>query len=205
VASVADQATPRRTQRQRSETTTSEVLAAARELFAEAGYGATSLDAIAAAAGVTKGAVYHHFSSKQEVFRAVYEQERVRLAEVERRAYRRKRDPWDGFTAACLAFLEASLDPKVQRITLLDAPGALGWDTIREIFVRDALGMMTAALEEAMAAGRLRRRPVEPIAHLLHGAIGECAMQIAHAKDQRAALRAASAELRRILDAVASS
>ena len=194
----------RRTQRERSEATTSEVLAAARKLFAEAGYADTSLDAIAAAAGLTKGAIYHHFASKQEVFRAVYEQERLRLAEIERSAYSRKRDPWDGFGAACMAFLEASLDPGVQRITLLDAPGALGWETIRETYGRDALAMMTVALEESMAAGRLRKRPVEPIAHLLHGAINECAMHIAYAKDQRAALRATSAELRRLLEAVAS-
>jgi AcrR family transcriptional regulator len=203
---VAGQKTPtRRTQRQRSEATTSDVLTAARKLFAEAGYAATSLDAIAAAAGLTKGAIYHHFSSKREVFRAVYEQERRRLSEIEGAAYGRKRDPWDGFTAACLAYLEASADPEVQRITLLDAPGALGWETIREIYERDDLGTMIVALEAAIAAGRLRRRPVEPIAHLLHGALGECAMHIANAKDQRAALRAASAEVRRVLGAVASA
>jgi AcrR family transcriptional regulator len=199
-----EKAPPRRTQRQRSEATTSDVLTAARKLFAQAGYGATSLDAIAAAAGLTKGAIYHHFSSKQEVFRAVYEQERARLSEIEQAAYSRKRDPWDGFIAACLAFLEASADPEAQRITLLDAPGALGWETIRELFVRDDLGTMVVALQAAMAAGRLRKRPIEPIAHLLHGALGECAMHIAHAKDQRAALRAASAEVRRLLEAVAT-
>ena len=202
---MAGEKTTRRTQRERSEATTSEVIAAARKLFAEAGYAATSLDAIAAAAGMTKGAIYHHFSSKQEVFRAVYEQERQRLSEMEQAAYSRKRDPWDGFIAACLAFLEASADPEVQRITLLDAPGALGWETIREMFVRDDLRTMVAALEAAMAAGRLRKRPVEPIAHLLHGAMGESAMLIAHAKDQRAALRTASAEVRRLLEAVASA
>jgi AcrR family transcriptional regulator len=202
---VARQKTPaRRTQRERSEATTSDVLTAARRLFAETGYAATSLDAIASAAGLTKGAIYHHFSSKRDVFLAVYEQERGRLSEIERAAYGRKRDPWDGFIAACLAFLEASADPEVQRITLLDAPGALGWETIREIFVRDDLRTMIVALEAAMEAGRLRKRPVEPIAHLLHGAMGELAMHIAHAEDQRAALRTASAELRRLLAAVAS-
>jgi AcrR family transcriptional regulator len=201
---VAGGKTTRRTQRERSEATTGEVLAAARKLFAEAGYAATSLDAIAAEAGMTKGAIYHHFSNKQEVFRAVYERERDRLAEIEREAYSRKRDPWQGFTAACLAFLEASLDPRVQRITILDAPGALGWETIRETYGRDSLAMMTSALEESMKAGRLHKRPVEPIAVALHGAIEELAMHIAHAKDQRAALRTASAELKRLLEAVAS-
>ena len=201
---MAEQRT-KRTQRERSEATTGEVLAAARELFAEEGYAGTSLDAIAAAAGLTKGAVYHHFANKREVFRAVYVQERLRLADLESRAYARKRDPWQGFVAASLTFLEACLDPKVQRITLIDAPGALGWDTMRELFERDALAPMRVALEEAMAAGKLRRRPVDPIVHLLHGAITETAMEIARADDQRAALREASRELRNLFDAVADA
>jgi AcrR family transcriptional regulator len=180
------------------------VLAAARELFAEAGYAGTSMDAIADAAGLTKGAVYHHFATKREVFRAVYEQERLRLGEVEQAVFARESDPWDGFVAASLAFLEACLDPAVQRITLLDAPGALGWDTMHEIFERDAIAPMKHALGDAMRAGRLRERPIEPIVHMLHGAITETAMEIARADDQRAALRAASGELRNLLAAVAS-
>ena len=194
----------KRTQRERSQATTTQVLAAARELFAEAGYAGTSMDAIADAAGLTKGAVYHHFVNKREVFRAVYERERRRLAEIESRVFASETDPWEGFVAASLAFLEACLDPAVQRITLLDAPGALGWDTMREQFEHDAIEPMTAALGEAMRAGRLRERPIEPIVHMLHGAITETAMEIARADDQRAALRAASGELRNVFAAVAS-
>jgi AcrR family transcriptional regulator len=194
---------PRRTQRERSESTVALVLDAARELFAESGYAATSLEAIAAAAGVTKGAVYHHFANKREVFRAVYERERLRLAAIESRAFASARDPWDGFVAAALRYLEECLDPGVQRITLIDAPGALGWETMRELFERDTAAPMRLALEAAMQAGRLRRRPVDPIVHLLHGAITETAMEIARAGDQRAAHRAAARELRRLLDALA--
>src|SRR3954453_6031701 len=99
--------TPRRTQQERSNATTGELIAAARDLFARQGYAATSLDEIAAAARVTKGAVYHHFDSKRDVFRAVYELEQRRLGDIESRAYQRKRDPWVAFHAGCLAFLEA--------------------------------------------------------------------------------------------------
>jgi AcrR family transcriptional regulator len=181
------------------------VLAAARELFAKDGYAATSLDAIAAAAGLTKGAVYHHFPNKREVFRAVYARERARVGEIETTAYRRKRDPWDGFVAACVAFLEASADPGVQRITLLDAPSALGWQTMHEMFELDAFAAMRWALQSAMDAGRLSPRPVEPLVHLLHGAICEAAMEIARASDQKRALREATRELRRLLEAVATT
>jgi len=196
--------TPRRTQQERSDTTTGELIAAARELFARQGYAATSLDEIAAAAHVTKGAVYHHFAGKRDVFRAVYELEQQRLAEIESRAYRRKRDPWAAFHAGCLAFLEASLDPGVQRITLLDAPGALGWETMHEIEA-DALAMTMDGLQRAIDAGRIPKRPVAPLAHLLFGALCEAAMAIARADDQKAALRAMSAELKRILDGLAGA
>ena len=189
----------RRTQRERSEATIGDVVAAARRLFASEGYAGTSLDAVAAEVGVTRGAVYHHFASKRELFRAVYERERERLGKIEVEAYRRKRDPWEGLIAASVAYLEASTDPEVQRITLLDAPGALGWDTMRETRDRDAIASMRIAVSQAMDAGRLRRRPIDPIVHLLHGAICESAIEVARADDQTGALRAASTELRRLL------
>jgi AcrR family transcriptional regulator len=193
-----------RTQRERSRATTSELLAAARELFASDGYAATSLDAIASAAGVTKGALYHHFGSKRDVFRSVFELEQGRLAEVEQRAYRSEDDPWDAFYAACRAFLEESLDPGVRQITLLDAPGALGLDTMHEIEA-DALAMTKEGLRRAMEAGCIASRPVEPLAHLLFGALCEAAMRIARCDDQRAELPGMLAELRRLLDALAAA
>jgi len=159
-------------------------LAAARRLFAAQGYAGTSLDAIAAEAGVTKGALYHHFDGKRDVFRAVYAAEQERRTEIESAAYARKRDPWEGFHAACLAFLEASMDPGVQRITLLDAPGALGWETMRQI-ESDSLAMTQKGLRRAMDAGWIPRRPVEPLAQLLFGALCEAAMAIARADNQK--------------------
>jgi len=194
---------PRRTQQQRSEATTGELLAAARSLFAADGYAATSLDAVAAAAGVTKGALYHHFAGKRELFRAVYEAEQRRLGEMESRAYARKRDPWDAFYAACRAFLEASLDPGVQRITLLDAPSALGWEAMREIEA-GSLAMMTKALQEAIDAGCIAPRPVEPLARILFGAICETAMTTARSQNRHATSRRMLKELRTVLDALAA-
>lgn len=194
----------RRTQRERSDATTAELLAAARELFAHDGYAATSLDAIAAAAGVTKGALYHHFESKREVFRAVCEAEQRRLAELEASAYHSASDPWEGFHAACRAFLEASLDPRVQQITLLDAPGALGPDTMLEIQAH-AVEMTKEALQQAMTAGRIAERPVEPLAQLVFGALCQAATAIARSADPKAELRAMLAELRRMLDGLAAA
>lgn len=191
------------TQAQRTEATTGALVDAARELFAQDGFAATSLDAVVARAGVTKGALYHHFDSKRSLFRAVYDREQERSAQVVAAAAGRKRDPWDAFEAGCRAFLDFTLDPGVQRITLIDAPGALGWEAMRE-GERASLLMMEEGLRRAIAAGRIPKRPVEPLAVLLFGALCEGAMTIARAPDQKAALRGTWAELRRMFAALAA-
>ena len=123
----------RRTQAERTEATTSALVDAARELFARDGYDATSLDAVAARAGVTKGAVYHHFEGKRQLFEAVFTREVERMATPLADAYARKKDPWDAFHAACRAFLDECLDPGLQRIVLLDASAAIGWEQMRRL------------------------------------------------------------------------
>src|SRR5687768_10283751 len=125
--------TPERTQRDRSDATTKALVDAARELFARDGYEATLLDDVARAAGVTKGALYHHFGGKKGLFRAVFEAEERRLMRMTGKASAAHRDPWKGFYEGCRAYLEAVLDPGVQRITLIDAPAVLGSETVRQI------------------------------------------------------------------------
>ncbi|MGI8721058.1 MAG: TetR/AcrR family transcriptional regulator [Geodermatophilaceae bacterium] len=181
-------ATPvRRTLRQRSETTTAGLLESARGLFASEGYQATMLDDVVRAAGVTKGALYHHFGGKRELFQAVFVREQERMAALVSAAYLMHPDPWDGFAAGCRTFLEASLDPGIQRITLLDAPAVLGWEGMRDIESEFSLALLSQGLEAAIAAGRIAARPVLPLASMLLGAICEAAMMIARAPDQAAA------------------
>ncbi|GAS92877.1 TetR/AcrR family transcriptional regulator [Mycolicibacterium brisbanense] len=191
----------RRTQQQRREATTAALVAAARELFAREGYEATSLDAVAAAAGMTKGAVYHHFDSKRELFAATFEQVASDLAEIVGAAYARKRDSWRAFEAGCITFLEACLDPGVRQIMLLDAEAALGWERVREL----ESGMLTSsatAIARAIAEGRIARRDPAPLAQLLFGALCEAAMVVARASDQPTAQRAIVSEIRRMLGAL---
>ena len=179
----------RRTQRERSETTRRDLLAAARNLFARDGYGATSLEAVVSSSGLTKGALYHHFAAKRDLFRAVFEDEQRRLAAVVAAAYAEKADPWSGFLAGCRAFLGEALDPAVQRIVFLDAPGVLGWEAMHEIETDYGLTLIKEGLSRLMAAGRIRRRPVDPLAHLLFGALTEGALFVARSSDREAARR----------------
>jgi AcrR family transcriptional regulator len=192
-----------RTQQERTDATTSALTAAARELFASDGYAATSLDAVVEKAGVTKGALYHHFSGKRDVFAAVFAAEQVRISGAILAAAGRERDPWDAFEAGCRAFIEACQEPGVQRITLLDAPAALGWETIREI-ESGSLKMMEQGIQRAIDAGSIEPRPVTPLAHFLFGSVCESAMVVARAIDQDAALDEALDELHRVLRSLAT-
>lgn len=192
---------PRRTQQERSEATRAALIGSARELFAQDGYAATSLDAVVARAGVTKGALYHHYAGKRELFAAVVAGEQERLAGAVAAAYGRRRDPWDGFEAGCRAFLGAVLDPGVQRIVLHDAPGALGWQAVRELEA-GLLAMLESGIRRAIEARRIASRPPGPLASLLFGALCESAMVVARSGDQQAAQRESVAELRRLLRAL---
>jgi AcrR family transcriptional regulator len=192
----------RRTQAERTEATTAALVDAARDLFARDGYDATSLDAVAARAGVTKGAVYHHFDGKRQLFEAVFSREVERLGTPLAAAYTRTKDPGDAFQAGCRAFLDECLDPGLQRIVLVDASAAIGWEGIRRLEA-PLLELMELAIARAADAGRIARRPSGPLAHFLFGAICEMAMIVARAGDQKAAQRQAVAEIGRVLDGLA--
>jgi AcrR family transcriptional regulator len=192
----------RRTQAERTASTTAALVDAARELFARDGYEATSLDAVAARAGMTKGAVYHHFDGKRQLFEAVFSREIDRMRTPLAAAYTRKKDPWDAFKAASRAFLDECLDPGLQRIVLLDAPAAVGWEGIRRLEA-PLLEMMELGISRAVHAGCIAARPPGPLAHFLFGAICEVAMIVARADDQKAAQRQAVAEIGRVLDGLA--
>jgi AcrR family transcriptional regulator len=191
------------TQQERTEATTTSLVSAARELFADDGYAATSLDAVVAKAGVTKGALYHHFAGKRELFEAVFLAEQVRLTTAVMAAVEAKEDPWEAFEAGCGAFIEACQEPGAQRIFLLDAPAALGWETIRRL-ESGSLELMKQGIQMSIDAGSIEDRPVVPLAHLLFGAVCESAMVVARAPDQDAALRDALAELHRLLSSLAA-
>ncbi|NUO98984.1 MAG: TetR/AcrR family transcriptional regulator [Nonomuraea sp.] len=117
----------RRTQVERSDETTARLVTAARRLFGENGFAETSIDAVAAAAGVTKGAAYHHFTGKAALFRAAFTRELEEVAAALERAGAREGDPLAALRRGCRTFLEHCLAPGFRQIVLLDAPSVLGW------------------------------------------------------------------------------
>jgi AcrR family transcriptional regulator len=152
-------------------------------LFAARGFAGAGQEEIVERAGVTRGALAHHFATKQGLFRAVVESVEVELAELIATAAMSGDDPMAQLRLGCLAFLDAALDPAVRRIVLLDAPAVLGWQAWREIDTTYGLGLVSEALEHCMAAGLLAARPVQPLAHILLAALNEAAMLVANADD----------------------
>jgi AcrR family transcriptional regulator len=175
----------RRTQAERSTATRGALVAAARRLFAERGYAAVGTPEVAAAAGVTRGALYHQFSDKADLFLAVYEQVEQEVTERigELVVAAGARDPLEALTAGAEAFLEACAEPEINRIALLDAPAVLGWEQWRAVGQKYGLGLTEAILRAAMDAGRIAEQPLRPLAHVLLGALDEAALYVARAED----------------------
>ena len=172
----------------------------ARELFAERGYAGVGTEEIVARAGVTRGALYHHFEDKKDLFRAVHEElERDLVASIGQRIAGID-DPWELLVTGVRAFLDACTEPALMRIALVDAPVVLGWEEWRDIDTRYGLGLVSFGLQNAMDRGLFRRQAVRPLAHLLVGSMTEAAMMIAHAPDHEAARREVEGPLLAILE-----
>jgi AcrR family transcriptional regulator len=190
----------KRTQAERTEATRDALIEAARALFAERGYAAVGTEEIVRAAGVTRGALYHHFGGKRDLFEAVYERIEVELAQriAAGALDSGAAEPLVAMRAGAEMFLRAATEPEAQRIVLLDGPAVLGWDRWREIAAEHGLGLIEATLQAAIEAGAIAEQPVRPLAHVLMGALDEAAMLVARAKDPERM----RAEVGRTLDAL---
>ncbi|WP_030792324.1 TetR/AcrR family transcriptional regulator [Streptomyces sp. NRRL S-920] len=162
------------------------LLAEGRRRFAAHGYHDVVLAEVAQAAGVTKGAAYHHFESKAGLFRAVVAEVQRELGERVADAAGRHEDPWEQLRAGCRAFLAAGRDPVVRRVVLMDAPAVLGWDEWRAMDEDSSARHLTEALDTLVRAGVIEDQPVEPLARLLSGAMNEAALWLARSEDPAA-------------------
>lgn len=197
----ASEAHPPRTKAERSAVTKEALLAAARELFTERGYADVGVAELAQRAGVTTGAVYHHFGSKRGLFRALLEAVHEEVAESIAAAADGL-SPWDQLVAGCEAFLRASTAPDVQRIMLVDGPAVLGWSAWRELDARTSMRQLEDVLALLVREGELADQPLEPLVHLLSGAMNEAALSLARSADRERGLAETTAALNRMLEAL---
>jgi AcrR family transcriptional regulator len=164
------------TQSERREATRGAIVEAAKRLFGERGFAVTTMDNVATAAHVAKGAVYHHFKTKEALFEAVFDEVSQDLvAEVDRVA-RSEKDALAAMAAGTQAYFAACAHDATGQIILRDGPAVLGWERWREIDARHFGGGFPLALARAMDDGVIARQSVEPLSRLLLGAVTEAAV-----------------------------
>ncbi len=182
-----------------TEATRRALLESAAEAFVDRGFADASLDDIARAARLTKGALYHHFAGKQDLFRAVFEEVESEMIEAIRQAASDETDPWQQMLAGIGAFLDACLMPRYRRIALEEGPTALGWDKWRQIDEHYSLALVRAPLARLLRLGVLRAQPLDLMARVLLAALTEAGMAVAAAPDRPAARREAEGLLVELL------
>jgi AcrR family transcriptional regulator len=169
-----------RTQRSREVLT-----AAAGRLFAEQGYAATSTEAVLAATGLTRGALYHHFRDKRDLFEAVCIGLHEEAVAAILRAAEPEVDPVDGLIAGCLAFVDHVVRPHARRILLVEAPSVLGWERWNELDRAHGFGLLLEGVREAVAAGALAGDP-EVLALMLNGGLNQAVVWAGQSADPAA-------------------
>jgi AcrR family transcriptional regulator len=194
----------RRTQGERTAQTRATLIATARRLFGAEGFAEVGAERVAREAGMTRGALYHQFAGKVGLFAAVLEQVEAEIAQRIASAVAGF-DPADTtgmLLAGAGAWLDASTEPDLQRIVLLDGPSVLGWDRWREICLRHTVGLIAALLQDGIDRGSLPPQPVQALTHVLVGAVDEAALYIAQADDVAAARADMDLVVRRLTTAL---
>ena len=193
----------RRSHAERRAATRRALLDAARVLFAGKGYAEVSIEEVVREAGVTRGALYHHFEDKRLLLRAVVEEIEdeidVLVEGAAEEAHARSGDPLEAMMAGSYAFLDACSRPEVRRIMLLDGPAVLGWEEWHEMDAGHAVAQIKAGLEMLVDDGLVEPQPLRPLAHLLHGAVIEAAFYVAASEDALEARGEAGAGLERLM------
>ncbi len=174
-------------------------------MFAERGYGPAATEELVAEAGVTRGALYHHFRDKRHLFEAVYTEIQDEMRERISAAYggtlQATSDRWEALRAGFHEYLDHSMDPEVQRIVLLDAPSVLGWERWRAIDI--SLDLLQTGLGVSREEGVLDERlPVDETAHLMLGVVSEASHLIAQSEDVARARASVGALVDHFLDAL---
>jgi AcrR family transcriptional regulator len=193
----------RRSQAERRDSTRAELIAAGRALFAKHGYDAVSAEQIVAEAGVTRGALYHHFDGKLGLFEAVFLEIEAELVTKFPLDEFLSGDALGALRSGVGKFLTLSLESEVQQIALIDAPAVLGWSRWQEIEAAHGLGLIQAGLDAAMAAGQIKQLPTAELANAVLGSLTESALAVARADDPKAAKKRAEAVLTALVDGLA--
>jgi AcrR family transcriptional regulator len=187
---------------EQGQATRAALIQVATELFAAHGYEATAIPAILQAAGVSRGALYHHFESKEALFEAVLESVEADVMARATRAAAAARDPLEGLRRGCAAYLALCREPKVRQISLIDAPAVVGWQRWREIDEQHAFGIVKGAIAAIAADGRVRPGLVDVVSHMVLASLVEVALLVARADEGRLSIRRGQEAIDELLTAL---
>jgi len=187
---------------EQGKTTRNRLLGLAKRIFSDQGYEVLTLDKLIKEAGVTKGAFYHHFSSKKALFEEVYYQAEDEVAECIKAASEQETLEWDQLLAGCDAYLEAFADPGLQRILKIDGPSVLGWERWCEIDAQYGSDKLEVFLEWMRRDGIINVTSTKALVHQLLGAMNEATFWIIQSEDQETALLESKMVLRQLLDSI---
>jgi AcrR family transcriptional regulator len=190
---------------EQGQATRAALIGVAIELFAANGYDGTAIPAVLDAAGVSRGALYHHFESKEALFEAVLQSVEAQATVKVTRAAGGATDPLDGLRRGCAAYLAMCRDPVVRQISLIDAPAVVGWERWREIDEQHAFGLVKAAIAAIAADGRVKPELVDVMAHMVLAALLEVALLVARADEGRMAIRRGQEAIDELLTALFAS
>ncbi|MBN9515515.1 MAG: TetR/AcrR family transcriptional regulator [Alphaproteobacteria bacterium] len=191
---------PSRTQAERLAATRAALLKEARAIFATAGYEAAATEEIVKRAKVTRGALYHHFKDKRDLFEAVVEEVARGIATTIDDTAVPARTPLETLVEGMRAFLDACLDPAVRRIYLIDAPAVLGWHRWREIDAPHGVRSLREGIAAVLEAQPDPALAIEPLTFMLSGASNEAALWVAEAEDEKSARRAVDRTLGELIE-----
>lgn len=185
---------------ERGQATRAHLIEVATRLFAERGYEGTSIEAVLAESGVSRGSLYHHFPGKDALFLAVLEDIGTSVGLPVAEEMRAAPNPIAALRIGCLAWIRLAGDPVIRQIMLIDAPAVLGWQRWRELDEQGPLGVIRGLLAGAAEAGRLEARHVDVFAHIVLAALNEVALMVARADDRAEALASAESAVTDFLD-----
>jgi len=167
--------------------TIQKLIEVARTHFTERGYADAALEEIVQEAGLTRGALYHHFGNKKGLFQAVLDTVQKEVAERVETQAAASADVWEQLILGCRAFITAAVEPRNKRIMLLDGPAVLGWEEWRRMDEQNSMRLLRAQIQFMQQQGELRQVAVDALTHMLSGAMNEAALWIAQAAEDEQA------------------
>lgn len=190
-----------KTKQQQSQETIGVLLTVAMEEFSQYGYSGASTERIVKKAQLTRGALYHHFANKKDLFYSVFLMAQREIAKRIEDSARQATEPWEELLLGCYGFLEATSDPALQQIVVRDGPAVLDWESYRLVAEEGDGGvtLLAQCLKELSEKKIISAEPIEAMTHLLSGAMDEAAVWVAQADDSGKALGEAKEALSRLL------